>query len=168
MIFGSKIPPNLRTSILNKGGKVRLFPPTSPNQKPYLVTPFIQLTHPPPLRYNFCHDFWVKNPAKNYGTLSRKSGYKFVMIFGSKIPPNLRTSILNKGGKVRLFPPTSPNQKPYLVTPFIQLTHPPPLRYNFCHDFWVKNPAKNYGTLSRKKRTTLIFYFSIKKIIFQC
>ena len=149
MIFGSKIPPNLRTSILNKGGKVRLFPPTSPNQKPYLVTPFIQLTHPPPLRYNFCHDFWVKNPAKNYGTLSRKSGYKFVMIFGSKIPPNLRTSILNKGGKVRLFPPTSPNQKPYLVTPFIQLTHPPPLRYNFCHDFWVKNPAKNYGTLSR-------------------
>ena len=109
--------------------------------------------------------FGSKTPPKIMALFPERSGYKFVMIFGSKIPPNLSSFILNKGRRQGFFPTTSSHLKALPSFPFIQFSHPPPLRYNFCHDFWVKNPAKNYGTLSRLFSKTinsphLVFNFS--------
>jgi len=75
--------------------------------------------------------FGSKIPPKIMALFPEGSGYKFVMIFGSKIPPNLSAFILNKGRRQGFFPTTSSHLKALPSFPFIQLSHPPPLRYNY-------------------------------------
>ena len=71
-----------------------------PKQVVKLLFPLV-LKGAPIKRIQICHDFWDKNPAK------------------------FEALILNKGGKVRLFPRLHPTKSPTLLPPlFSSPTHP--------------------------------------------